>query len=114
MERGRGDAVAPSWIVRGGRTREGGSVAGTYGPGSRLRRGCDVDISWRPGARLRYGVELSNLHVDELNGSAARVSLGLSDVAALARLRDAVLLEGGAFETALSATAELRVDRGSF
>ena len=39
--------AAPSRIVRGGRTREGGCVAG---PGSRLRRGHDVDTSpprWR-------------------------------------------------------------------
>ena len=33
--------MAPSRI-RGGRTREGGSGTGTYGPGSRLRRGYDV------------------------------------------------------------------------
>ena len=34
-------------IVRGGRTREGGSVTGTCGSGSRLRRGRDVDTPRR-------------------------------------------------------------------
>ena len=40
-------AAIPSQIVRGGRTREGGSVTGTYGSGSRLRRDHDVEVPRR-------------------------------------------------------------------
>ena len=47
VETGRGDAAAAGRIVRGGRTREGGSVTGTCGSGSRLRRGRDVDTPRR-------------------------------------------------------------------
>ena len=39
IPRKRDAAAAPSRSVRGGGTREGGSVAWTYGPGFRLRRG---------------------------------------------------------------------------
>ena len=46
-------AAAPSWLARGGRTRKGGSVTGTYGPGSRLRRGRDVDSPRRRVGRRR-------------------------------------------------------------
>ena len=46
-EANRGDAAAPSQTVRSDGTREGASVAGTYGPGSRFRRGYDADIPRR-------------------------------------------------------------------
>ena len=113
METGRGDAAAATWIIRetirgdaaaairivhGGRTREGGSVTGTCGPGFRLRprprRGYSEE---RRVERLRYAPQL---RVYGVNASAAEGRAVVDEP--LVEARDAAIAVG-AVEATLSA-----------
>ena len=107
---GRGDAAAASRILRGGRTREGGSATGTSGPGSRLRRGrrADIPIARRRGTPRRRRRRVSRQMDHPRRRRRVVVGRSSSAVAVSFSLRDRLGLRRRAIApTRLSAKANV-------